>query len=415
MTKISIIIRAKNEEKWLKACLLAIKKQHYDNFEIILIDNQSTDKTVEIAKLFGVSKVVEIDKYNPSNALNEGVSVAEGNICVFLSAHCVPKNELWLEELVLPIINREVNCSYGRQIPTSQSNPDNSRDLLMTFGKEKIVQHSDIRFHNANSAIKSELIKTYPFDESLTNVEDWHWAAQIVKLGEKIAYIPSASVYHHHGINQHSDEQVSFRALPVSKLLNSAYEQDHENEFFFDKDCWDGLVILSKCSVDKFREVVSDLNELYMISDTELIGDESVSVINHSPHESLDFLGYLQEMLNKAEKKYEKIFDYIVFLDFSYQTLDSKVVQKNVSELFHYWADVASVARRIKGKFLEFDDKLACINSSYFPTKGSNVSKVELNLGYCGAFRTSALRTKKKNNLNYRITKIINHSEAFKL
>ena len=54
MKKASIIIRTKNEEKWISICLNAIFKQDYKNFEVIIVDNCSTDKTVEKAKEWNV-------------------------------------------------------------------------------------------------------------------------------------------------------------------------------------------------------------------------------------------------------------------------------------------------------------------------------------------------------------------------
>ena len=57
---ISIIIRTKNEERWIGLCIERIKKQTYKNFEIILVDSFSEDKTVEKAKRNGVEKIVEI-------------------------------------------------------------------------------------------------------------------------------------------------------------------------------------------------------------------------------------------------------------------------------------------------------------------------------------------------------------------
>ena len=58
--KISIIIRTKNEERWILKCLEQIKKQTLKIFEIILVDNNSTDKTVEKAYLAGVKKIFSI-------------------------------------------------------------------------------------------------------------------------------------------------------------------------------------------------------------------------------------------------------------------------------------------------------------------------------------------------------------------
>ena len=49
---VSIIIRTKNEERWISSCLQSVYSQTYQNIEVILVDNYSTDKTVEKAKKF---------------------------------------------------------------------------------------------------------------------------------------------------------------------------------------------------------------------------------------------------------------------------------------------------------------------------------------------------------------------------
>ena len=48
--KVSIIIRTKNEERWISPCLEAIHTQKYKDFEVIIVDNDSTDRTVIKAK-----------------------------------------------------------------------------------------------------------------------------------------------------------------------------------------------------------------------------------------------------------------------------------------------------------------------------------------------------------------------------
>ena len=55
---VSVIIRSKNEEKWIRLVLQSsILSQTIKNLEIILVDNNSTDNTVKIAKSFGVKKI----------------------------------------------------------------------------------------------------------------------------------------------------------------------------------------------------------------------------------------------------------------------------------------------------------------------------------------------------------------------
>ena len=50
MKKVSIIIRTRNEENWIKACLQAILNQNYLSFEIIIVDNGSKDRTIDVVK-----------------------------------------------------------------------------------------------------------------------------------------------------------------------------------------------------------------------------------------------------------------------------------------------------------------------------------------------------------------------------
>ena len=96
MKKASIIIRTKNEEKWISICLNAIFKQDYKNFEVIIVDNCSTDKTVEKAKEWNV-KVVTLKEFKPGNAINYGIENSSGDYLICLSAHCIPKEKDWLK------------------------------------------------------------------------------------------------------------------------------------------------------------------------------------------------------------------------------------------------------------------------------------------------------------------------------
>ena len=118
----SIIIRTKNEEKWLPRCLSMIYAQTHKDFEVILVDNESTDNTVKIAKSWNIDKIVNIGNYSPGRALNLGINNAKGENLVFLSAHCVPVNEFWLKNLIHTLdTNNNVFAVYGRQIPLPES------------------------------------------------------------------------------------------------------------------------------------------------------------------------------------------------------------------------------------------------------------------------------------------------------
>lgn len=61
--KISVVIRTYNEEKHIGEVLESLKNQTYSNFEVIILDSQSTDNTTKIAQSYGVS-IKQIEKKN---------------------------------------------------------------------------------------------------------------------------------------------------------------------------------------------------------------------------------------------------------------------------------------------------------------------------------------------------------------
>ena len=95
--KASIIIRTKNEEQWIPYCLEGVLAQKNIKKEIIVIDDNSSDNTVEIVKNFPVQLFHYKGEYLPGKSLNFGVSKCSGEYVVFISGHCVPKDPFWLE------------------------------------------------------------------------------------------------------------------------------------------------------------------------------------------------------------------------------------------------------------------------------------------------------------------------------
>ena len=156
---VSVVVRTKNEERWIESCIKKIQSQKKVNTEIIIVDNNSKDKTLDICKKFK-TKIVKIKKFFPGLALNKGIKQSKGNIIVCLSAHCVPCDDYWLYNLIKNLNKKKKHIAvYGRQIPLPYSSDFDKRDLLNTFGVEKKIQSKDSFFHNANSAfLKSPVL-----------------------------------------------------------------------------------------------------------------------------------------------------------------------------------------------------------------------------------------------------------------
>lgn len=94
--KVSVIIPAFNEESYIADTINAVLKQTYPNFEIIVVDNASTDRTGEIAKSFGDKvKVLYESRKGTQWARECGRLAATGEIIANVDADCLPDSD-WL-------------------------------------------------------------------------------------------------------------------------------------------------------------------------------------------------------------------------------------------------------------------------------------------------------------------------------
>ena len=91
MPMISVVIAAYNEEEHLDKCIISVLSHTYQNFEIIIINDGSTDGSAEIINKYKEEykeKVIAIDKKNggQASARNCGISAAKGKYITFLDA-----------------------------------------------------------------------------------------------------------------------------------------------------------------------------------------------------------------------------------------------------------------------------------------------------------------------------------------
>ena len=222
MPKASIIIRTKNEERWIRSCLEAVFSQEFNDFEVVLVDNQSIDRTLEISRKFDVRVAEHCTKYYPGQALNEGIRNSTGDLLVMLSGHCIPTNSRWLGKLLAHFGDERLAGVYGRQEPLPFTSDRDKRDLWTIFQLDRKVQTKDCFFHNANSAIRRDLWQTTPFSETATNIEDRIWAKEMLDRGYHLVYEPEASVYHWHGIHQNDNGERRRNVVRIIEHFNLA-------------------------------------------------------------------------------------------------------------------------------------------------------------------------------------------------
>jgi glycosyltransferase involved in cell wall biosynthesis len=223
---ISVVVRTKNEGRWIKRCLTAVCAQDCRDVEVIVVDNESSDDTVKQARCH-TSRVVTISDrdFSFGRAINRGIEAARGEFVAIVSGHCIPVHDRWLSLLRAGFSDRRVAGVYGRQVPMPDSHPLDKRDLWTTFGPERRTQRHDYFFHNGNSMIRRDVWQRHRFDEMINGVEDRDWAKRVQANGYTIAYEPLAAVHHFHGIHQSADVDRAERVVKVIELIHNGHRR----------------------------------------------------------------------------------------------------------------------------------------------------------------------------------------------
>jgi rhamnosyltransferase len=202
MADVSILIRTRNEARWLPITVRAINAQTVQPREIVIVDSGSTDGTLETVKGLAGIRVCTMtpESFTFGRALNRGFQEAVGEYVACLSAHAVPADDAWLASLLHLIQHPRTAGVYGRQLPQPDASAPIKRDLLTYYGVTERIQSNvaDHFFSNANALIRRDVWQLIPFDEGLTGCEDQIWARNVIAAGYRVAYEPRAAVYHSH-------------------------------------------------------------------------------------------------------------------------------------------------------------------------------------------------------------------------
>jgi len=224
--RVSIVIRAFNEEKHLGNLLEAIKRQTFQDYEIILVDSGSTDSTLAIAARFPVMvEHIKPSDFTFGRSLNTGLRNARGEVAVIVSAHIMPLGNDWLEKLISPFIEQAVALAYGKQRGGAGSKFSENQHFRRWFPDHSDLDQQHAYCNNANLALRISIWQEQPFDETLTGLEDLAWSSALRERGYKIAYVAEAGVAHLHDesarqiMNRHRREAIALkRILPKSRF-----------------------------------------------------------------------------------------------------------------------------------------------------------------------------------------------------
>lgn len=150
MPKFSIIIPVYNVEEYIERTLKSVFNQSEKDFEVILVNDGSTDKSIEIAKNFDV-KVINIKHSSVSEARNVGAKEAKGEYLVFLDS-----DDYWDKNLLKKLKQSLHNA------------PDLVRFQVRTItDKNESVDYNEQTFEGKNGEEAFQIICTFHFVESI--------------------------------------------------------------------------------------------------------------------------------------------------------------------------------------------------------------------------------------------------------
>ncbi len=257
----SIIIRTYNEQTYLDQLLLMIEKQRCMcvEKEVVIVDSGSTDQTLNIAKKHNC-RITHInkDEFTFGRSLNIGCDFARGDLLVFVSGHCIPVDEHWLDELCKPLIEGTVSYTYGRQVGKDTTKYSESRHFEKWFPAYSKLPQEGFFCNNANAAVTRKAWRRYRFNEELTGLEDMYLAKQLINKGNVIGYVSTAAVYHIHDESWH---QISIRYEREAYALHQIMPEVNISLFDFVRFFASGIVTDFSCAISE-KQLLSKFSEI---------------------------------------------------------------------------------------------------------------------------------------------------------
>lgn len=229
--KASIVIRCYNEAEHLPKLFSELKRQTFTDYEVVVVDSGSDDGTLEIVRGEDVNlQQIAKEEFSFGRSLNMGCQAARGEFFVFISAHCYPEDESWLERLLEAFADEKVAAVYGRQRGTPDSH-FSERQIFRRWFPEASTERQDHPFsNNANCAIRRSLWEEIRYDETLTGLEDVDWAKKVIREGWWISYRADAGVIH---VHKESPNQVRDRYMREAITFQRTFPEEHFNAWDF--------------------------------------------------------------------------------------------------------------------------------------------------------------------------------------
>lgn len=206
-TNISIVVPVYNSATHLKKTLLSLKQQSVNDFELIVVDDGSSDNSAEVARCFADKVMINRKNSGPAISRNKAIKMANGEIIAFIDSDCIADKD-WLKNILESLEDNNVDAVMGNtKIPKSTFIGNSISELGFPGGAnagfENIWHVNEDGFTDhitsCNFAARKYIFDKFGlFDESfpLAGGEDPELSYRWSMNGVRIKYSPKVIVLH---------------------------------------------------------------------------------------------------------------------------------------------------------------------------------------------------------------------------
>lgn len=195
---VTVIMRSRNAESIIVQALGALFSQEYRDFELLVVDSGSTDRTLDIVAQWPCRIIrIEAKAYFPGAVLNMAIEQASGDLIVFQNSDAVPLTPHALTRLVAAFDAPGVQAAFARQLPRPDAHAWVRHDYGRSF-PEAAVAAPWITMSLPLAAMRKSAWREHPFYTDAWASEDTEWGRWALARGYQIKYVSDALVMHSH-------------------------------------------------------------------------------------------------------------------------------------------------------------------------------------------------------------------------
>jgi GT2 family glycosyltransferase len=197
--RVSVVVCSYNAERTMEPCLASLERLNYPDYEVIVVNDGSTDRTLEIAQRFSYCRIISQPNMGLSVARNVGAEAATGEIVAYTDSDCVADPD-WLTYLVAKMENAQLVACGGPNFPPPENSLVPAAVAVSPGGPTHVLLSDDVAEHIAgcNMAFRRDvLLRMGGFDpiyRAAGDDVDICWRFQ--DAGYTIGFSAAAVVWH---------------------------------------------------------------------------------------------------------------------------------------------------------------------------------------------------------------------------